>query len=649
MKPSKYIFLFFLLITFSGYSQFKVWQLTSYSAQIGLRGTYRESVSKSNGLKVSKQSGGLFNGNLNVRTKSYFVHPNFMEVTLNGNYSPYLSQEFYIAAPDYSEKSNIESVDFSAFFLKRKNINLSVNANIVNSLVNIENMTRMKGQGKSIGAGVNYFNKILPFNINYSQDKSKSEIIGSNRIFFSENSMFQGNAYRSFTSHDENTFYYAHSTFKTIQKDDYVGSLSSFSNNDNLAYSNGFYFDKAKKYNLASSVSYSYRLGSNPYSNLGGSEILNMKLPKNFYFTNGYNWAINKQGPDKVYNKGIQSSLDHKLFESLTSKFSFLYNEISQTNYNQQSNKFALNLNYTKKITNGRLTLAYNYNKEYQRVKTPPVLQTIVHEGYKLIDGQIVLLINQNINIQSVIVRDSTGGIIYLPNIDYILVDKSPFLEIIRVPGGMIPNGGSVYIDYIVTRPGLYKFNGQGNGFSATIGLLNNKLTVYYSLSWQRYNNVTKTENLLLNYTTSQVVGVRLDFYVIKGGVEYQYHESTLLPYRGMRYYINFQKMYTNFNITINGNIQDLAMEDESKRRQNYDVTLALAYRIFGNINLHLDYMYRKMIGQGFEIDAHTSKFMVSGSFHRLSASIGGQMYLNKQLKSSTSYKGIFLQLTRKF
>lgn len=628
-------------------NQFKIWQLTAYSGQASIRGNYNASISKNNDFS-NKQSGTFLNSIFSLRTKSFFIHPNFMEVNINGNYNPATRRAYVLSAPEFSEKINNQGVDASAVIFKRKKINITTNTNINTNIINIENITRIKTKSKQFGAGLSYSNKILPFNLLYSQIKSEQSTIGSARVFFIEDRFYQVNASKSFSSHDENTLSYNHSINESLQTDNNLVPIHTYNNGNYFSFNNTFSLDKAKRYVLASAVSDMYKLGSNQYHTLNGLENLNLILTRKLFSTSTYNWGASKQGENMVNNRGFQSVLSHELYKSLNSRLSYIHNQMSQTDYKQQNNKFNINVAYTKIIPKGRISLSYNYTKEYQSSKTPATLLYILREAHVMDSSKIILLINGNVNIQSVIVKDSTGSIIYQKNIDYILIEHDPYVEILRIPGSILSK--KVYIDYTSMLAGLYKFSGQNNGLSASTNLFKNKLTLYYSVSWQGYNNKSKSANLVLNYYTHQTMGLRLDFNYIRGGVEYQNYKSSLLPNKGMKYYFTFQKMYRNVNVILNGNMQDLQMTSENARRQNIDASLGISFNVFSNVKLQLDYMYRKVFGAvDNESFKNSNKLAISGVYHQIIISMGTQIYWYRYVNSKSNYNGVYIQVTRKF
>ncbi len=632
-------------------SQFVPWKLTAISGEARLRGVYQESETKNDNYSFLQKNTYL-TGVFMLKTKSFFVHPNFVIVNLNAIYSPESRRNYYLGIPDYTEKNTTEGLDFSALFFSKKRLNLTTNGNINTSIQNIENISVIKTKSRQYGAVIAFSNKFLPCSAGYTQQKSEQTTIGSDRKFIFDSRSAEASAKKSFFSSDNNSLTYMHTENTSTQYD----SLSL--NNpplhtaiiyDNFELLNDIPLDSKRNYMFNSAISNSNGHGTYNLKTFYAHESLNLKLPKNFVFSNLFNLGLTEQEVNKIYTRGFQSSLSHQLFQSLNSRLAFEHNQTTQTNYNEQRNKIGFDLRYAKLIPKGKLTLFYSYYTEFQQVVTPPAILNIVHEEYILSDNELVLFKKPNVNIQSVIVKNPAGTIIYQNNLDYVLVDKNPYLEIVRVPGGLIANGAPVFIDYTAVQAGLYKYNMGNHSFNADVSLFKNIFNMYYRYSTQEYHNQSLTENLVLNYFTRHVTGARFDLHFVKVGAEYEYYKSSIIPYQREKFFINLQEMYRNIFFTLNGNLQNYQMASENSNRKDMDVSGKIAYAIFKNVKLNFDLMYRNMRGAGINLDLTTSKLEITSNMNKLFFSIGAEIYWNKAINDITNFKGLYIQLKRSF
>ena len=68
----------------------------------------------------------------------------------------------------------------------------------------------------------------------------------------------------------------------------------------------------------------------------------------------------------------------------------------------------------------------------------------MLNEEQVLRDGEMTLLNKPYVDVNSVVVKDVSGTLIYQANFDYILLERAGYVEIQRIPGGLIPNKGTV-------------------------------------------------------------------------------------------------------------------------------------------------------------------------------------------------------------
>ncbi len=639
-----------------GYSQetrspFMIWRLLSISGEARVRGSYREFEYARDNSNSITQKNYYANGMLHVNTNSFIIHPNFMLLNVSGTYNPITRKNKYIGIPDYSENYYSEGIDASTVLFSQKRINLKGNVIINNSIQNIENITRIQTKNKQLGAGISYRSNILPITVIYSKQNVEQKVLGSDSQFDFEQKLLQASTGGSFSPYDRLYFSYLHTENKgsdntsqfPLQPNGSVNIIDEFELNNEIA------FDSLKNYTFYSTIINSAERGTVSFKRLYARENLTLKLPKKLLFAANYNLGVSELDSNKMKYQGIQVSLSHQLYQSLFSKIVYEHNQTSQSNYEDERNKYGFDLRYVKLIPKGKLTLLYSYYREYQKVLTAPTTVGRYREEYKIIDTEIILFKSQNVELPSVVVRDITGMIVYQLNIDYTLIEHGTYLEIIRVPGGLIANGSTVYIDYRALQPGKYDFYMNNYSFSADVLLYDNKLNIYYRSDSQNYNIQNKSENLALNYYNRYIIGTRLDFNYAKGGVEYESYYSTILPYRAIRYSLEFQKMVKRVTFTLNGNLQYVQMAGEIDRRKDFDVSSKIAYSIFSNVKLNFDYMYRSIKGRGIDLEMTTSKLEITTELHRLFISMGAEFYRNKEVNSKLQFKGVYVQLTRNF
>jgi len=240
--------------------------------------------------------------------------------------------------------------------------------------------------------------------------------------------------------------------------------------------------------------------------------------------------------------------------------------------------------------------------------------------------------------------------LIYQLNFDYILIERSGYVEIQRVPGGQIPNNGTIYIDYSFRQPGSYSYGANNNYFNASILLLGRLIEIYYRYSVQDYPELTQGEVLSHNYFNQQVYGVRLDVGFARGGIESDIYNSTIIPYRMKRYYLNLNWNFrSKLLLNINGNIRDYTMIADEVDQLYANISGKVAYSIRPRMKVSLESGYLSQRGINIDLDLVTARAEFHSAFQKLHVRVGVEMYRRLYLNSEFAFNGTYVRLTRNF
>ena len=426
------------------------------------------------------------------------------------------------------------------------------------------------------------------------------------------------------------------------------------SNITSWSLNNNIYFDSKKNYNLRSRI-----LNDNQYGNINFKrfqvlENLTFKLPKNFTFYGGYNFYDYKSDAQNSKQHNINSSLTHQLYKSLRTTASLEYNIINNTQFKDEVRRIGFDMLYDKKIPlNGHLSLIYKINSNKQDRKGDSSSLIIQNETQRLIDGQIVLLNNQNIVLPTVVVRDATNTIIYQLNLDYILIERNEFVEIQRVPGGLIANNTTVIIDYEAIQPSSYKFNAINNYLGIRVSLFKNLLEFYASTSKQDYKKVENPENLTLNYFNKNIYGTRFNYKFMSGGIEYDNYNSSIIPYRLMRYYLTLQgAINQKLTYSLNSEFLDyLMIEFEGQKQVFYNVSGNITYSFSAKTRLNLEGGYRKQDGDtdGIYLNLLTSRLEFSTVYRQVFITTAIEIYRRNLVAEQLDFNKFSLKISRRF
>lgn len=646
------LLLIVLVISTQAFSQnkknpFYLWKLNAISGEARFNGFIREQeragLNFNDNQKSSFLSGGMF-----LNTTSSVLHKNFLLLDINAAFMPEKSNDIFIISPDQSEVRTTKKLDVGATFFNGKKINLNLFNNYNESYSSRENITDIKSTNSNFGIAFSFTNKFLPFSLFFNKRKWNEEELNNGKIYKIEQKIFGAQLSKSFTKYDRNELKYSHDENMSINQ-----NLFRLANTtDNFDFVNQIYLDFKKKYSFNTLITNINQKGIANINRFQINESVSFILPANLSFTGNYNFYNIKQDFYEMKQHTINSGLEHKLFKSLKSRINFEYNTINHSIYNQSSSKYGVEFNYSKQIPTGQLLLSYRFDRFHQSYFSDPLSLTILDEQYTLTDSKIILLKLPNINVSSIIVKDKTGTIIYQKGVDYILIERSKYIEIRRIPGGSIADKSLVLIDYYATQPGTYKYDANIQVLNSDIFLFKNILSFSYRFSTQNYINLKETEFITLNYFTQNLFGCRIDFNFMNIGAEYEIYKSSILPYRKVLYFINFQKRLSNeLMFMLNGDIQNYEMMEEADANyQKYmNATAKIIYHLIRQTNLNIDLMYRKQSGSNIDLSLITAKTEISSYINNLNLTLGFELYKRNYVGEKINFKSVFVKIIRKF
>jgi len=648
-----YILFFFLFASLFGYAQNnnyqpKFWSLMNIGGEFELYGQYKEMYSSSL-LGEDKRTNSLYAGKIRLNTQSYFWHPNFLILLVDAAYNPGAGQNASILMPDYSIENSAKRLNVKANFFKNKKVQFSPLLNYGETFSNLENLYQAKSNYFSWGGHFKYSNRWLPLTMKYLNSKDEMEEKYSNRTFKNNGEELTGNIKKSIGKRDMNEF--------NFSQRNYIRELVNVYENENnttsLNLRNNIFIDENKDYRLSSYISKLYQTGTYDYDRLTISENLNFNLPWNLRFNSGFGYSEGHQNELYSKNNDIEVELEHQWYESLNS--AIYYNKTNNIRYsfNEFYNRLGFNVAYKKKLPKkGLLSLNYNYYKQDTQGSSGGSDITVFKEPYTLADGNITLLRNANVTIETVEVTDETGGLMYQENIDYILIKRDSFIEIQRIPGGLIPNNTVVYIDYTAMNLGDYTYKLASNSFMGSLSFFNNLVEVYYKYSNQDYKDVEVENNLVLQYAKKNQYGFKLNYKFVNVGFEKDDFESSVVPYRLTRYFTNLQGKFKNkVSYSLNGNYTNYDMIGEEGRKQKFiDVAANITYNINYSTQFDLRAGYRKQEGEGVDLNLLIGKAELSTIYRKLIVKLAADLYRKEHLTSENyDFNAINLRIIRKF
>lgn len=624
------------------------WTLQSVSGEVDLRGQYRQLESTFNEVMEDQRSRYLLGG-IKLNTSSYFWDPDVIRIDLSGAYSPETRGEQYITVPDRSEVRTLKKVDLRTTFCNNRPVTLQGFFNYDQNYFNRELLTNVRTDNLQWGGMVSLNNKILPLTVTYRNTEWDQQETQTGRQFNMDQENLQVRASKSFGARDRNELIYSRNHYLYV----YSGLHQTRHQTNRVALNNNVYFDAGRKYNLNSRITWYDQTGTTSFRRFEVLEGVIFQLPFHLRLTTNWNLFQLKDPVQEMKQQKIRTSLRHQLFRSLTSKVYFEYGRVGQQaelSHDEQDIRGGIDLRYTKKIPTGSLQLAYRYYRHQHKTDGETGTLRVMNEEQVLQDGFVTLLNKPYVDLSSVVVRDVSGAIIYQPNFDYILIPRSSYVEIQRVPGGLIPDNGSVYIDYTYRQPGTYSYGSNNNYFSASIQLFNRLLELYYQYGVQDYPKVVDGDLLTLNYYHQHIYGIRFDLGVARAGVESDLYRSSIIPYRMWRYYLDMNwNLRSRLLVTLNGNVRDYRMIADEVDQLYANASGKITWVIRPQMRWSVSGGYLRQRGSNIDLDLLTSRTEFSTVYRRLYLSVGLELYRRIYRESKFIFNGAYVQLTRKF
>ena len=627
--------------------QFYFCKLDYLTGEVRFSSLYREQERIGIGINEN-QSSKYFSGGLIIRSSSSIIHKNFLVLDLEAAYLPESNKDNFIVIPDQSEVRSTKKLDLTASFFKEKDFNLSLFGNYDESYSTRENLTNIRTNNQHLGASMGYNNLFVPFRLDVHQRLWNEEEIGESRSYKFDQFSVGATFNKSFRQSDRSELRLNHD--RNISINQYQYRIANTLNT--LDFHNSLHLDKKQNYNLITSLNGIDQFGNLNMRRLQAMELLNFKLSEHLTFLTNYTFQSTRQDSAKLRQNGISTTLQHTLFSSLRTSIHFDYDRLKHTAFREVNRKTGIELNYTKKIPGGHLNIVYKLDTYRQDHNSSSIDLRTLGEEYSLSDNRITLLKLPYIILSSVVVRDISGTLIYEAGLDYMLIQQNTFIEIRRIPGGAIPNEGIVLVDYTATRPGDYRYDAVTNAVNVNLYLFKNHLSVYYRFSNQDYFGLHTTDFVTLNYFTQNMAGLRLDLGAVSLGTEHEDYQSSVLPYRMTRYYVNYQQnLGERLILLLNGNMQDYVMlnDDESRNQRYIDVSGKISYNVFRQTNLNMDIMYRNQSGRGIDLDLFTGRAEVTSTINRLYMAGGVEVYRRNYIGEKINFKGAYIKIIRKF
>ncbi|HEX9047092.1 MAG TPA: hypothetical protein VF988_08690 [Verrucomicrobiae bacterium] len=274
--------------------------------------------------------------------------------------------------------------------------------------------------------------------------------------------------------------------------------------------------------------------------------------------------------------------------------------------------------------------------------------QNVIGEAHALTDGAVVLLNQPGVLAGSIRVwGDSAHTILYVEGIDYLVMSHGSFTQIERIPGGTIPNGANVFVDYSATLQGSAGYDSLANNASFRLDLWNRLLGFYARWSVQTFDG---GENLLLRTLNDKTVGVDSSWRWFHAGAEYETVDSNLAPYDRTRFFqsVSFQPCAKTV-VGLDADEGWTDFNDSHLRQTSYGVIGRLQQRVTSHLTGGAEAGVRIDRGQTFDRTLATCRFYLDWNIGKLMVKASYEFNDEYHVTDRQDRHYVFIRIRRDF
>ncbi len=642
--------LFFLLIAATVYSQdspysLGFWYFKPVSGEISMLGSYRTLSSQFNELNEDLNS-KHFQGGIKLNSTSYMWNPDIIAFNASGEYNPEFRDDRYLVIPDRTEVRTLSKLNLQASVFNNKAVSLNTFYNLNNSYFNRENLTNVRSDNRQLGTMLSVSNKILPLRLSYRDLKWDQTETESGRYFSMGQRSIEASTDKSFYGNDNHELRYSIRDYK-YRYDELRDVDNRVSHIDFISQ---LFIDADRKYGLNSNISYFKQEGTYTFSRFEVNERTTLHFPYDLDLTANYRFYKMDDPNQSILVNKARGEIKHKLYKSLVSQAYIDYTRTSHTYYNELSFISGAGINYTKKTRFGRINLAYHIFSHKNSVEGESNNIEITREEHRLSDIDITILNKPYVDPSGIIVTDLTSTIIYQEGLDYLVNSINNFTEILRIPGGQIAQDQSVLVSYSAIQPGSYNYLAINNTLTSSVLFFDRVVEIYYRGTAQEYPRVQQTEYLSLNRFYQNIAGLRIHYKIATAGIEYDYYNSDLIPYKRMNYYLNMNlKIKSRMLLSVNGTLRDHHILDQDLNYVYSNLSTRFTYSLNSWSRLNIEGSYLRQNGRTIELDLLTGKTELVANLRKLTLRGSFNIYKRSYAQSDFLYTGTHLEIIRKF
>jgi hypothetical protein len=297
----------------------------------------------------------------------------------------------------------------------------------------------------------------------------------------------------------------------------------------------------------------------------------------------------------------------HQLYENLTTTFNTNWRKSRFSSGDDKQFGGALNFVYTRKIPVGELSLSMGQVYDILDSDRQDSAVEVFGEGISLRFGEITLLANNNVNLDSIEVWNLSRTVLFIENIDYRVTEIDSDVRITCVAGGAIDRalncsvGAPVIVDYSFFDDTNAKISTWTQRYGIRLSVMK-----FWNMSYSYGKN---EEMLLSGDTTRQLsnsethtVGTDVTWRWSKTTAWYADKDSTNIPTREWRIAENIRfSPLRRVSINVNGNYGERKFTDTGERETGSGASAGIQIQTSHRSRLTVDGFVNKIEGSGEE------------------------------------------------
>lgn len=622
------------------------WKFKSLNGSVLLEANYRTQENALNDNFYDKQNSTLLRGLLRLNSDSYVWNPKFLKLGINIDYSPNSMNDNFLVMPNRTETTNSENIGINALFFDTKDINLIFRYNNGLNYTMRDYGSSVKIDYSSVGGSFVYANTFAPFMINYNKFISTDLDLNTSRRYQNKRTNLSANISKSLYNVLDNRL----SLSNDVLENTNYSSLNTKITLNEIKSENVLSLDEKKQNVLSSNFSVINQKGYYNQDKIMENLSFRNKITEDLSSYSSYFYDRTSFDSLRSTTNSLNSRVEHQLFQSLKSYVFYQWYNFENNSADETRNQIGVGFDYSKLISTGQLNVKYELMHE-KDTRLSGSLQNIVRNEQHLIEDQKILTLKfPYIKEETIVVKDETSSIVYQKNVDYIIISRSFYTEIQRVPGGRLQNQTSIFVDYVSQNPSNYSYNMFAHNLSVKLSLFERALEVYSSLYANNYQNVVYSEFAVLNTVFSKLFGIKYNYENFNVAYELNLYESTILPYNS--HLVNFQysnQIANDLLISLFANYHQYNYTSINEDNIYTDVSSRCVYQFDEKSSLMAELGYLNQQTRNISSDYINFRSEYKLRYSQIILSCGLDMYHRQIELNRNDYYGLFIKIERIF